>query len=186
MRELIIVARAGQGALTAAEVLAMALHQEGKYPLAFPHFGAERMGAPMNAFVRWNHRPVRLRNQIFQGDYGVYFDPTLITVYPPDRMVRPDGCAFVNSGNARSLNVETSREIYYAPADRLTRETIGKVEGVNILMIGLFAALSDELSFASLEAALQERFQGKALKNNLAVLEAGYNTRPGSLEVVLK
>jgi pyruvate ferredoxin oxidoreductase gamma subunit len=186
MRELTIVARAGQGALTAAEILAIALHRDGKHPLAFPHFGAERMGAPMNAFVRWDHRPVRLRNQILTADYALYFDPSLMSVYPPDKLVKTTGCAFVNSGNLWSLNGEFSRKIWCLPADRLVRESLGRVEGINVIMIAFFSALTREISYASLEGALRERFQGSALKKNLVLLEQGFNACPDSVEVFLK
>ena len=52
MKEIRIHARAGQGAITTATLLGYAYFLKGKYPYAFPHFGAARMGAPMNAFVR--------------------------------------------------------------------------------------------------------------------------------------
>ncbi|MHA2620782.1 MAG: 2-oxoacid:acceptor oxidoreductase family protein [bacterium JZ-2024 1] len=186
MRELIIIARAGQGAITAAEVLAVALYQEGKYPLAFPHFGAERTGAPMNAFVRWDHRPVRLRNQIMVADYAIYFDPSLLGVFPLEKVIKPEGIAYVNSGKSARLNLEAHREVHYLPADKVAGEVNGKVEGVNILMLGFFGGLSNEVSYASLEAALHARFFGNALKRNLALLDKGYKGKPGSLEAVAK
>ena len=68
MREIVIHARAGQGAITTATLLATAAFEEGRYALAFPHFGAERMGAPMNAFVRLSQAPVRLRSHIRHPD----------------------------------------------------------------------------------------------------------------------
>ena len=60
MKEIRIHARAGQGAITTARILAMAAFEQGRYALAFPHFGAERMGAPMNAFVRLDDQKVGL------------------------------------------------------------------------------------------------------------------------------
>ena len=55
MKEVKIFARAGQGAITTAAILGEALFLEGKYAYAFPHFGAARMGAAMNAFLRFDH-----------------------------------------------------------------------------------------------------------------------------------
>ena len=52
MKEIRIHARAGQGAITTASLLGYAYFLKGMYPYAFPSFGAARMGAPMNAFVR--------------------------------------------------------------------------------------------------------------------------------------
>src|SRR3990170_1367648 len=78
MKEIRIHARAGQGAITAALLLASAAFLEGKYSLAFPHFGAERTGAPMNAYARISDAPIRLRTQVRRPDYVLVQDPTLI------------------------------------------------------------------------------------------------------------
>src|SRR3989338_2276842 len=66
MKEIRIHARAGQGAITTASILGYAYFLEGIFAYAFPHFGAARMGAPMNAFVRVDDKPVRLRSQIYE------------------------------------------------------------------------------------------------------------------------
>ena len=81
MREIKIYARAGQGAITTATILGQALFQKGKYAYAFPHFGAARMGAPMNAFVRVDDKPIRLRSQIYEPDYVMIVDSTLMRYY---------------------------------------------------------------------------------------------------------
>ena len=78
MKEIRIHARAGQGAITTAALLGEAYFKEGKYPYAFPSFGAARMGAPMNAFVRVDSKPVRLRSQIYEPDYLIIADATLM------------------------------------------------------------------------------------------------------------
>ena len=78
MKEVKIYARAGQGAITTATILGEALFHQDMYAYAFPHFGAARMGAPMNAFIRFDDKPVRLRSQIYNPDYVIVIDPTLI------------------------------------------------------------------------------------------------------------
>ncbi len=78
MKEIRIHARAGQGAITTAALLGYVYFLKGMYPYAFPHFGAARMGAPMNAFVRVDNKPVRLRSQIYEPDYVIIVDSTLM------------------------------------------------------------------------------------------------------------
>jgi pyruvate ferredoxin oxidoreductase gamma subunit len=69
--------RGGQGAVTAAKVLAAAAVEEGKYALAFPEYGAERRGAPVLAFTRIDEKPILEREPVLEPDIVVVFDPSL-------------------------------------------------------------------------------------------------------------
>jgi pyruvate ferredoxin oxidoreductase gamma subunit len=60
--------RGGQGAVTAAEMLAVAAFLEGRHAQAFPSFGSERSGAPVMAFCRIDEKPIRLREQVMAPD----------------------------------------------------------------------------------------------------------------------
>ncbi|MDD5614437.1 MAG: 2-oxoacid:acceptor oxidoreductase family protein, partial [Candidatus Omnitrophica bacterium] len=62
MKEITVYARAGQGAITTAVILGNAYFKHNKFAYAFPHFGAARMGAPMNAFIRVDDKPIRVRS----------------------------------------------------------------------------------------------------------------------------
>ena len=73
--------RGGQGAVTAAKLLAMAIAKEEKYVLAFPYYGVERRGAPVTAYVRMDEKPVRERSMIKTPDIVVVIDETLVS-YP--------------------------------------------------------------------------------------------------------
>jgi pyruvate ferredoxin oxidoreductase gamma subunit len=64
MFQIRIHGRGGQGVVTAAEMLSVAAFLEGCYARAFPSFGAERMGAPVMAFCRIDHREIRLREPV--------------------------------------------------------------------------------------------------------------------------
>ena len=71
--------RGGQGAVTSAEMLAQAAISEGKYAQAFPSFGPERRGAPVQAFNRVDtQEPVRIRADITDPDVVVVLDPSLL------------------------------------------------------------------------------------------------------------
>jgi 2-oxoacid:acceptor oxidoreductase gamma subunit (pyruvate/2-ketoisovalerate family) len=72
-----MLGRGGQGAYMSAEILAAAFVKEGKYATAFPMFGGERRGAPVNVFVRFDDKPIRLRSQIYYPNCCVVTDPLL-------------------------------------------------------------------------------------------------------------
>ena len=70
--------RGGQGAVTAAKILAEAALLSGKFVQAFPEFGPERAGAPVKSFTRISARPINTHTQILSPDAVVVLDPTLI------------------------------------------------------------------------------------------------------------
>ena len=77
MKEIRWHARAGQGAKTAAQLLAVALLREGKSVQAFPEYGPERRGAPMRAYTRYDDRPIRRHDSIEEPDAVVVLEPSL-------------------------------------------------------------------------------------------------------------
>ena len=64
MKEIRWHARAGQGAKTASQLLAVALLESGKSVQAFPEYGPERRGAPLRAFTRYDDRPIRRHDSV--------------------------------------------------------------------------------------------------------------------------
>src|SRR5665811_1878005 len=79
MKEIRIHGRGGQGSVTAAEMLSVAAFEDGKFSQAFPAFGVERRGAPVQAFTRISNKKIRLRSQIYEPDYVIVQDATLIS-----------------------------------------------------------------------------------------------------------
>lgn len=70
--------RGGQGAVVASEILADAAFRDGKHVQAFPSFGVERRGAPVEAYTRIDDKPIRIKFFIYNPDYVVVLDPTLV------------------------------------------------------------------------------------------------------------
>lgn len=70
--------RGGQGTVTAAELLAVAAFEDGLYAQAFPSFGSERMGAPVEAYCRVGSKPIRTREPVARPDVVIVQDPTLL------------------------------------------------------------------------------------------------------------
>ncbi len=78
MLKIIFHGRGGQGALTAARILAAAFLKEGKYALVLPEFKSERRSAPIAVFIRVDEKPIILRSKIYNPDYLVILDPSLL------------------------------------------------------------------------------------------------------------
>lgn len=176
MKEIRVHARAGQGAITTATILANAAFEDGKYALSFPTFGAARMGAPMNAFVRISDAPIRARSQIYEPDYVLVQDPSLLRGYDVVAGLKPDGVAVINSAKDPSeLGLKTKAKVLTTPASRIAKEIMGRADRVNTALIGAFVAATGELTLEALEKSIYTRFSGKAADSNWKALVEAYN-----------
>ena len=174
MKEIRIHARAGQGAITTAEILGQAYFQEGKYAYAFPHFGAARMGAPMNAFVRVDERPIRLRSQVKNPDYLIIVDPTLMRGFDCYLGFNDSGIAVINTKEGLEIpKPKGGQKAYLLPANDIAMKTIGRALG-NTVLLGAFSAATDEVSLESLNQAIKQRFSGKVADLNIEAAKQGY------------
>lgn len=174
MKEIRIHARAGQGAITTASLLGYAYFLQGAYPYAFPYFGAARMGAPMNAFVRVDVKPVRLRSQIYEPDYVIVVDATLMRSFNCFSGLRDDGIAVINEKEGAEVpKVKAKQKVYLVPANDIALKTIGRPLG-NTALIGAFAAATNELQLDILLDAIKNRFSGKTQEGNIQAVRQGY------------
>jgi pyruvate ferredoxin oxidoreductase gamma subunit len=187
MREIRIHARAGQGAITTGVLLARAAFCEGKYAQSFPTFGAARMGAPMNAFVRISDKEIRIRSQVTEPDAILIVDPTLITHsaqmaggggdegliggFSVFKGLKPDGIAIVNSPEPITTR-DTSSKVVSVPASKFAAEEIGRPEFSNTAMLGALVAATNVVSFKSLEHELGTM---KSPEKNVASARRAYN-----------
>src|SRR4030066_755338 len=83
--------RGGQGAVTSAEILALAAIGEGRYAQAFPSFGPERRGAPVVAFCRISDQPIKIRANIYEPDLVVVLDASLLKIVNVAAGLRQEG-----------------------------------------------------------------------------------------------
>jgi pyruvate ferredoxin oxidoreductase gamma subunit len=161
--------RGGQGAVTSAELLALAAIEEGKYGQAMPSFGPERRGAPVLAYNRVNaSNPIRTRAPVNEPDVVVVLDPGLLDVVDVTAGIKKDGIIVVNSPKSLDeLKKYFKGEWTLAAVDAtsIARETIG-VPIVNTTMLGALIKATDVIKLHSLGEPLKERFGGKS-KNNL-------------------
>ena len=176
MKEIRIFARAGQGAITSAIILASAAFEEGKHAFAFPHFGSERMGAPLNAYVRLDTKPIRSRSQVREPDYVLVQDPTLLSGFDVAAGLKPGGVVVVNSPErpeALGLRLNHGR-VVTVPASQIAQEVLGRADRANAPLAGAFAAATGEVGLAALQQVIRRRFAGTAGERNALALQRGY------------
>jgi pyruvate ferredoxin oxidoreductase gamma subunit len=174
MKEIRIHARAGQGAITTAYLLGYAYFLKGLYPYAFPSFGAARMGAPMNAFVRVDTKPVRLRSQIYEPDYVIVVDSTLMRGFNCFSGLKEEGIAIINAREGIEVpKVNARQKVFVVPANDIALKTIGRPLG-NTALLGAYARATGEIDLNTLVEAVKNRFSGKAQETNIEAVKQGY------------
>ena len=122
--------RGGQGAKTASLLLADAAFNTGKYIQGFPEYGPERMGAPITAYNRISSSPIRLHSNIYEPDYVVVVDDTLLESVPVTEGLKASGAIIINTTKTieelkPSLN-GYSGKIYTIDARKVSEEALGK------------------------------------------------------------
>ena len=90
-------ARAGQGAKTAAQLLAEAALRAGKSAQAFPEYGPERRGAPMRAYTRVDDRTIRRHDAVTRPNVVVVLEPSLVHEIDVAEGLAEDGVVLVNA-----------------------------------------------------------------------------------------
>lgn len=174
MKEIRFHGRAGQGARLASEILAAALVLEGKSVSAFPMFGAERRGAPVSAFLRFDDSLVRETTQVYEPDCIVILDTRQIKP-ATFRGLKPGGIAILNTPKTElerpHQNVDYAG---FVDATTIAMETIGRAI-VNVCMLGVFVRTTQWVKLDSVLAGLKQHFSGDMLEKNTASLKRGYD-----------
>jgi pyruvate ferredoxin oxidoreductase gamma subunit len=168
--------RGGQGAVTSAEILAQAAIAESKYAQAFPSFGPERRGAPVQAFNRVDSKePVRLRVDITEPDCVVVLDPSLLEKVPVTSGLAKGGWVIVNTRKTAD-EIKKQFKIDYpvatVNAGKIAREVLG-VNIVNTTMLGAVLKVTGVVDKKSTFEPLQKRF-GKLGDRNIKAMETAY------------
>lgn len=147
-------ARAGQGAKTASNILALALLRSGKSVQSFPEYGPERRGAPLRAYTRFGSERVRRHDAVDEPDLVVVLDASLL-----DEPAVHEGVT------------ETTRLLVVPTGEFASAQT-------NIAMLGAVAAELGEPPLEALQDAIVETLGAKAEPKSLRAAAAeGYRWR---------
>lgn len=122
--------RGGQGTKTASLLLADAAFNTGKYIQGFPEYGPERMGAPITAYNRISTSPIRLHSNIYEPDYVVVVDDTLLESVDVTAGLKETGAIVINTTkdveSIRPLLKGYKGKIYTIDARKISEEALGK------------------------------------------------------------
>jgi len=168
--------RGGQGAVKAAEVLVDAAILEGKYGQAFPFFGAERRGAPVEAYARISDKPIRIHSGIRNPDVVVVFDPSLLKLVNVLRGLKPGGKIIINT--PKKIEIEGDYEVYNVNATKIALDLKLVVAGwaiVNTAMLGALVKATGIVSLDSVLKAIRHTWTGELGDKNARAAEIAYN-----------
>jgi pyruvate ferredoxin oxidoreductase gamma subunit len=176
--------RGGQGAKTVALLLGDAALAEGKYIQAFPEYGPERTGAPVQSFNRISDEPITIHCHAKNPDVVVVLDPTLIGPVDVTAGLAPDGVVIVNTGQSademkKKLNLG-SRQLFTLDASTIAKETIGR-DIPNTPMLGALIKVTGLLKYETIlddtKQKLEKKFRSKpeVIEGNLKAIERAYN-----------
>lgn len=171
--------RGGQGAVTSAELTALAAIGEGKYGQAFPSFGPERRGAPVMAFVRVSETPIQTREKVYEPDIVVVLDPTLLKIVNVEAGLKKGGVVILNtSKSAAQIRKETGikAKLAIVDASKIAMDTM-KVPITNTTMLGAIVKASGVIGMKGLDEPIKHRFGPIAQKNINACTRAFEETK---------
>ncbi|RLI20425.1 pyruvate ferredoxin oxidoreductase [Candidatus Bathyarchaeota archaeon] len=177
MKEIRIHGRGGQGGVTAAELIARAAYKEGKWVQAFPYFGAERRGAPVKAFARISDEPILVRSQIYNPDYVIVLDESLLEMANVTEGLKRDGIIIINTRKKPSEIDLAGYKIATVDATGIALELELLVAGlpvVNTAMVGAFARATGEIKIESVVEAIKEEWRGAVGEKNAKAAVLAY------------
>ncbi|MFP5115581.1 2-oxoacid:acceptor oxidoreductase family protein [Bacillaceae bacterium C204] len=175
MKEIRFHGRGGQGAVMASELLVHALVHKGNYGQSIPAYGFERRGAPLQAFVKLDNKPIRERVQVYQPDGIIVLDQSLMTQIPVYEGLKDNSFAVVNS--SKQLDFANSPQelqlMASVNANRIALD-IFNAPITNTILLGAFAAATELVELDSLKQAISDFFPEKIIDKNLKAVERGF------------
>ncbi len=176
--------RGGQGAKTAALLLADAAFKTGKYVQGFPEYGPERMGAPITAYNRISDQPIRVHSNIYTPDLVAVVDETLLRSVDVTDGLKEDGAVIVNSPKSpeeiRPMPKGYKGKVYTVDARKISVEALGKYFP-NSPMLAAAVAVSGIMEHDAFISEMRNSYQHKFAKKpevingNMLALQLTYD-----------
>lgn len=176
--------RGGQGAKTASLLLADAAFNTGKYIQGFPEYGPERMGAPITAYNRISDTPITIHSNIYEPDYVVVVDDSLIDSVAVTAGLKDTGAIVINTTKdgediKNKLN-DYKGEIYTIDARKISLETLGKYfpnTPMLAAIVKVSKVMTDEEFLADMEGSFKHKFAKKpeVIEGNMNALKMALN-----------
>lgn len=172
--------RGGQGAKTASLLLADAAFNTGKYIQGFPEYGPERMGAPITAYNRISDKPITIHSNIYEPDYVVVVDDTLLESVPVTAGLKKEGAIVINNTKSPEYLKEKLNgydgNIYTIDARKVSEETLGKYfpnTPMLAAIVKVTGIMSDEAFLEDMKGSFKHKFAKKpeVIEGNMKALE---------------
>ena len=171
--------RGGQGAKTAALLLADVAFKTGQNVQGFPEYGPERMGAPITAYDRISDKPIRVHSNIYDPQFVVVVDETLLEIVDVTNGLREDGAILINTERSKEellphLNGYKGK-VYTVDAKKIAMETLGKnFPNTPMLaaIVKVTGVIDDETFLNEMEGSFKHKFAKKpeVIKGNMDAL----------------
>jgi|SRR3989339_53139 len=179
MHQIRIHGRGGQGVVTAAELIAIAAFNDGWQAQAFPSFGVERTGAPIEAFARIDKNSIRTREHVYEPNVLIIQDATLLSSIDVARGCDKKTIVIINSTLPKEkIKIKLpQKNIFVIDATKIALEEIGK-NIVNTVILGAFAKATGLVTLKSLEKAIEQKFGEKnksLVEKNINAIRKAYN-----------
>ena len=172
--------RGGQGAKTASLLLADAAFNTGKYIQGFPEYGPERMGAPITAYNRISDEPITVHSNIYEPDFVVVVDDTLLEVVDVTSGLKKDGAIIINttkdSDEIKPFLNGYEGNVYKIDARKISMETLGKYfpnTPMLAAVVKVSGIMSDEDFLNDMIGSFKHKFAKKpeVIDGNMKALE---------------
>ena len=172
--------RGGQGAKTASLLLADAAFNTGKFIQGFPEYGPERMGAPITAYNRISNDPIRVHSNIYEPDYVVVVDDTLLDCVPVTAGLKSDGAIVINTTLEDEILKEKLKDysgaIYKIDARKISEEALGRYfpnTPMLAAIVKVSEVMSDEVFLNDMIGSFKHKFAKKpeVIDGNMKALE---------------
>lgn len=172
--------RGGQGAKTASLLLADAAFNTGKYIQGFPEYGPERMGAPITAYNRISDKPITIHSNIYEPDYVVVVDDTLLTSVPVTAGLKKDGAIVINTtkkpGELKELLKGYDGSVYTIDARKVSEEALGRYfpnTPMLAAIVKVAGVMTDEELLEDMKTSFKHKFAKKpeVIDGNMKALE---------------
>lgn len=174
--------RGGQGAKTASLLLAEAAFSRGMYIQGFPEYGPERMGAPITAYNRIANYPLRVHSNIYEPDYVVVVDETLLKTGECIKGLKKEGAIIINTRkDANTIKKELGGyegAIYTIDARTISEETLGAYFPNTPMLsaiVKIIGIIDEEKFVEDMQGSFEHKFSTKphVIDKNMAALKRG-------------
>jgi pyruvate ferredoxin oxidoreductase gamma subunit len=175
--------RGGQGAKTAALLLADVAFKTGKHVQGFPEYGPERMGAPITAYNRISSDVIRVHSNIYDPDFVAVVDETLLHTVDVTAELKKEGAIIVNTAKSKEeimpqLNGYEGR-VVTIDARTISEEALGKYFPNSPMLAAVVATtgvMPEETFLHEMRASYKHKFAKKpeVIDGNMKALEMAF------------